>query len=506
MGLSDDREDPRFRPIVRAVTGTALLLTAVIVINYVSSMYHHRWDLTSTRRYSLSDATREQLDQLDQPVVMTFFPREGEGDAAGRRNRRAIRDLLNEYAARSSRLSVRILRPDQWPDRVQNLADRYGVPAKVLRNEQPVLLTREGTKRHRLVRHRQMKVVQTGGRPGTPALTVSFSRAERHLSGALFSLMRGREVTVAFTTGHGEASIQSGPETTGSMGGYQRLAGILRDREGFQVNNVEILNGIPAGTDLLVMAGPEQPVSATERKRLKGYLREGGRLLVLVEPWEDTGLNPLFSGFGLRLTDQQLMGPTRESGWMSRSMVLKHYADHPVSAPLKAANIPVYMRSIRILSKKPTSGSGDADVLLSGGPETWSEPSRASVRQRTSSPEGRARGPFPVAMAATGPAGSNQDEPPRLVVVGDVDGLNNHTIRRLQRVSESGNVSLFLNVVRWLTGLTDEIRVPPEVHHSRIILVTTGRASTIFMLLVVFLPGCLFMLGGAVWWFRRIRM
>ena len=49
------------------------LLLALIVVNYLASIIHVRYDLTQEKRYTLSQPTKQLLQKLSDPVLITVF-------------------------------------------------------------------------------------------------------------------------------------------------------------------------------------------------------------------------------------------------------------------------------------------------------------------------------------------------------------------------------------------------------------------------------------------------
>jgi ABC-type uncharacterized transport system involved in gliding motility auxiliary subunit len=88
------------------ITSTIILVTViVIVVNILSETYNFRIDLTEGKEYTLSNATREILKNLDKPVTITaYFSKDlpaNIGDVSGN-----LRDMLVEYGNRSGGMVV----------------------------------------------------------------------------------------------------------------------------------------------------------------------------------------------------------------------------------------------------------------------------------------------------------------------------------------------------------------------------------------------------------------
>ncbi|MGB4159754.1 MAG: Gldg family protein, partial [Bacillota bacterium] len=102
-----------------AVVLTIAVVAIVLMINILVARHSIKFDLTKNRFYTLSEATREFLNGLGQPVKITaFFP---EGDAMGE----VVRDLLREYTRISPKIQVEFIDPDKQP----SLAKQYDITA-----------------------------------------------------------------------------------------------------------------------------------------------------------------------------------------------------------------------------------------------------------------------------------------------------------------------------------------------------------------------------------------
>ena len=100
-----------------AVAGT-LVLVLVAAVNWLGNRHFHRWDLTRSRMFSLSEQTQQILKKIDQPVrVLGFFTR----DNAANEDR--FDDLIKEFQAYTSNLKVEKYDPVRFP----TLAAQYQV-------------------------------------------------------------------------------------------------------------------------------------------------------------------------------------------------------------------------------------------------------------------------------------------------------------------------------------------------------------------------------------------
>ena len=72
----------------------------LVLINILANRYFFRLDFTEDKRYTLSKATKEILDNLEDPITITAYFSEGLPPNIDK-TRVDFKDLLSEYASRS---------------------------------------------------------------------------------------------------------------------------------------------------------------------------------------------------------------------------------------------------------------------------------------------------------------------------------------------------------------------------------------------------------------------
>ncbi|MFZ6001491.1 MAG: DUF7088 domain-containing protein, partial [Bacteroidota bacterium] len=79
---------------------TFLIIVIVLVINLLSNEFHVRLDVTEGRQYTLSQATRDILNELEEPVtVKAYFSKDLPPSIV--KTRKDFQEMLIEYANRA---------------------------------------------------------------------------------------------------------------------------------------------------------------------------------------------------------------------------------------------------------------------------------------------------------------------------------------------------------------------------------------------------------------------
>ena len=222
-----------------AAASVLVVLGILIAINYLSTKYNKRWDLTAARQFSLSDQSRKVLQDLKEPVKVRVFARSEEFQR--------FRDRLDEYTYHSKQVTTEYIDPEKRPA----LAQQYGI-------------TQLGT-----------VVFDYAGRHEKVT-----SDSEQELTNGLIKVIQGRQPKVYFTQGHGEKDTVSA-----ERGGYNAISGALTS-DNFVVEKLVLAQTteVPADADVVVIAGPRTDFLAPEIDLLKAYLGRGGKLLIMLDP------------------------------------------------------------------------------------------------------------------------------------------------------------------------------------------------------------------------------
>ncbi|WP_262888629.1 Gldg family protein [Hymenobacter sp. HDW8] len=72
-----------------------LIIGVLLLFNFVGQRLFFRLDLTEEKRYTMSPATKQLLQNLPEPVTVTVYL-DGEFPPAFRRLQQAVRETLNE--------------------------------------------------------------------------------------------------------------------------------------------------------------------------------------------------------------------------------------------------------------------------------------------------------------------------------------------------------------------------------------------------------------------------
>lgn len=479
------------RWLVRTGTLSAavLLIAALLaIVNYFGWKYHKRFDWTSSDLYTLSDKSKNILEDLKRDVEFVVFLPPGD------ELYQPVQELMSQYTAASPRIKTRFIDPQRNPVEAQQLIQQYQISGYGV-------VVQSGQDR-RAIPSDSLAEMDFSGMEMGQAPSLKGFKGEQLFTGAVLQLNEGRKPKALFTTGHGERSLDS--QAPDGLAGIQQILGA----DNFDVEEWSSLGktAIPPGTDLVVVAGPKSPFLNPELDALRVYLNGGGRLLALLEPnlGQAEGSGPTPSGFerwltqfGVRLDSDIVVDPPNTiPGYTAATLFANEYGDHPVTNALSQSRLPVLFSVARSVGKggEGGAGAGVTELLHTSG-EGWGETNLSALAEVERGDQD-VTGPVSLGVAAES---ERNGKKMRLVVFGDADFATNQLIQ-----ANAPNGFLLSNALNWLVERETLLAIPPRKTEQVRLNLTKEQSWTIYGVALALLP-LLAAIAGIVVWSRRRR-
>jgi ABC-type uncharacterized transport system involved in gliding motility auxiliary subunit len=449
-----------------------LVLILVVVMTMISERYYLRWDLTKTREHTLSEDTLQVLENVEQPITVKAFVRDGypESEEAER--------LLSAYHYQVPHITYELIDPQKHPA----IAQRFSVTSL------------------------NTFVLEGYGQSQTIKLA-----QEEDITNALLRLMEQTVKKVFWVTGHGERTFQGTElEACGKL--HERLT---KQNYAFQEINL-MREDIPADAALVVVAAPRKPLFPEEVKSLRSHIHGGGRVILFLEPLNDGGLASFLASYGLRITEDIIVDKlSRVMGGNYLLPMLVSYADHEITRNFSLTCFFDMARSVEPAEEMPRHMTVTALALTSTN--SWAETDLDSLHEgKVQFEETDRQGPISLAaIVELKPPirkegeGKESDEPAgghppitgegRLAVFGDSDFISNN------RFELAGNADLLLNTVNYLGGREKFITIKREMKPVEPLLLSRKQGMLVFWIPVVAIPLAVLVIGIVVWFRRRSR-
>ena len=483
---------------------TILTVGIVLVINFLSNELHLRFDFTETGQYTLSKATRDILNDLEEPVtVKAYFSKDLPANIG--KTRDDFQDLLIEYATRSNgMIAYEFINPNE-SEGIEKQAVQNGI--------QPVMINVREKDQVKQQKAFLGAAISVGEKHETIPVIQPGASMEYALSTAIKKISVANRPIIGFLQGNGEPALSD-------MGQVMEQLSVLYDVREVHLDSLDV----PLDVKTLAIVRPTDTIPPIQVQRLDAFVARGGRLLVAINRVNGnlqqaygmpvtTGLEMWLAKMGITIQDafvvdvkcgsvnvQQQQGSFTMQTQVSFPYLpmMGKFADHPVSKGLE-----------RVIFEfvSPVSYAGDTSkqftplVFSSEQSSAQMAPLRFDINKQWTQTDFPERN-ISVAGVLEGKLSGNTNA--RMVVIGDGDLVVNGP-QQQQRRLQPDNVSLFANAVDWLSDDTGLIELRTKGVTSRPIHELDDTTKSVLKYGNFLLPILLVIGYGLVRW-QRNRM
>lgn len=441
-----------------AMLYTLVVIAVLVLVNWLGNRYNKTFDVTSNKRFTLSQETKKIVQNLKTPATITYIDKASNFEQA--------KGLLDRYANLSHKIHIQYIDYQKEP----TVARAYG-------------LRFPGT-----------AYVQIGDRREEAK-----SLTEEGITGAFLKDLKGVR-NVCFVTGSHEHPL----DDTDSNGLSKFKAVLERDNYHPEAITLVDKTEVPKDCNVLVVAGPQLDYTANEVNAIKNYVQNGGRAMFLLDPPLDFGREQIAANSALANTlaswgvtedkdlvlEQNPMGQL--FGFGPEIPLVASYESQPIVNDLKGAytGFPV-ARSLQVKNTDKTT----VEKLFSTTDRAIATTHLNTNEVNPSDPSNK-KGPFVLGAAGTYNTGKAND-PGRFVVIGSSGFLDNAMI------GFQANRDLALNAVNWLSSDEDLISIRPKETEDRRLNVTQRQMGIFEYTDLIAIPVIIIIAGAAIFLRRR---
>lgn len=267
----------------------------VVLVVFIGSFFTLRWDLTSEKRYTLTESSKTLLRELEDVVYVKVYL-DGELPADLRRLRNATRDMLDEMRVHAGdKLQYSFVDPNADPDEKARRA-LYDQLQQDGLNYSSIRIRDKGSYREQIAfpgalvsfqgRTLPVQLLKTQMRmPDADMVNRSINNLEFEFSAALRQLIARTPGRIAFVEGHGELDDLQVMDLVKTL---QDQYDVKRVRLNEEINSLS--DKVEGGAfrnnnfDALVVAGPDTAFSGKDQFIIDQFIMNGGKVLWLLDP------------------------------------------------------------------------------------------------------------------------------------------------------------------------------------------------------------------------------
>ncbi len=487
--FNEFRISRRIRAVNRALQ-VVLSISLILALNYLSSRYFARYDLTSAGTYSLAAESKGYLRELKEPIdIIITFPKEPEAPEL-KRIHSDLSKLLREYEAQGMRdgqafINVEFVDIHRQRKRAQDLVNKYGIQ----KDNVVIVACGDRTKEIELPELYEANEGQWH----------SF-RGEKVITSAIIEVSSKKTPNLYFLTGHGEMRT----DDIDALRGLSQMDSFLRER-GFNIKMLDLTlqDVVPEDADLVFVASPQASLQPAEVEKLRRYMSDrNGRMIVLIDPGRRHGMDELLYDWGVMADDMTVIDIDPKYRTQDGDLIIRHFAKHPITKLLLDYKATAYFGQPRPIRKDPLTEDDERlqiSYLMGTSQRSWAEKDYRTETPLEYNAERDLLGPLSIGTASMRSAGSELGisiPGGRLVVYGNSDFIANN------RFQTYGNYTLLINSVNWALDRSNLLNIPTRPLESYQLVMSRNDLQR---LLIYFgaLPGAVAAFGLIIFFIRR---
>lgn len=354
---------------------TAIVLAILAAVNVLASALPKtltRYDISSTKLYSVTSNTKVVVNALDKDVTIYWIVQADKEDAI-------IENLLGKYESLSGHIEVVKRNPDIYP----TFAEQY-TSGQVQNNS----LVVECGERSRFISYSDIYLYDTN--MSSYSYDVSFD-GEGAITSAIDYVVNEDQPKMYVLEGHGEAQLPTA---------FSEQI----EKENIELSSFSLLtsDAIPEDADGILIYAPSSDISTEEKEILSEYVSGGGSLMVMAGPTKDgtlTNLYSILSGYGVQTVDGIVVDTDREHfAFQAPYALLPDIAGSEITNPLIEKNYYVIMPIAQGLTVQEDTGTAVVTELLTTSEASFSKIAGYGLSSYEKE-EGDIDGPFTLAVS-----------------------------------------------------------------------------------------------------------
>lgn len=442
------------------ITISVIVLAILVAVNVLFSKLPStmtNYDISSSRLYSITSATKVVVNALDKDVTIYWVVQADKEDSV-------IENLLNKYESLSSHINVVKKNPDTYP----TFTSTY-TSDDVANNS----LIVECNDKYRYIAYSDIYLTDVDY--STYSYTYSFD-GEGALTSAISYVTSDTNPKIYYLQGHGESELPS--EFS------KQISKMNIETESLSLLNID---EIPSDANCLMIYAPTSDISNEEATMLTAYLNNGGKLFVSAGPTKDGTLTNLYSvleNYGVESVEGIVIESDRNYYTFSQPyMLLPTIETSDITTPLINEN---YYVIFPLASGLDISSSSSASSLLNSSSTSFSKVAGYNLTTYDKE-DGDKDGPFSLAVSV------NTNNDGELIWFGSSYFLEDV----YNSYSSGANLNLAINALSELIGQEDTISISSKSLNYNYLTISDSTSSTLKIWMIGIIPAAFILYGIA---------
>jgi len=257
-------------------------LVVIFLLNFLGQLFFERFDLTSEKRYSISDATKSLLAEVDDVVFARVYL-DGELPPDYRKLQTAVKEMLDEFRAYNSKIQYEFSDPSAGDDEEERIK-RYrklteeGLQYTNIRIQEAGEFSEKVLFPGAIIAYGEKEIpVQLlkglSGASDEEMVNASIQKIEYELASVLKKLITNQDKKIGFLEGQSEYEELKVADLAYTLDEYYTVNRLRMDQQ----------LGALDDYDALIIAGPDSSFDERDKFIIDQFVMRGGKLLILVD-------------------------------------------------------------------------------------------------------------------------------------------------------------------------------------------------------------------------------
>ncbi|MBP3362139.1 MAG: Gldg family protein [Clostridia bacterium] len=463
--FSKRRNNKKANAWITVICASAIFIVFNVMLKTLEEKIQLSFDMTPNKLFVLSDETNAYLENLSEEVRMYYLIEPGSESPY-------VTEVIDRFEKKSDKITIEKVDPVKNPAFVS----KYAADGEAIQKGTVIV---ESDKRYTPVDPGSALTI-IRDKNGNVSRSLGFS-LEQKLTNAIDFTVRGKNVTVRYSDGHGGIPF-SLPASKLRAENIDVRKTVLSDEEITAEN-----------TDLLVLFGFMEDLSEAEAEKVREYLKDGGNLFITLDPGaRPANILKIAEDYGIIVEDNILSeGNKGEVVGGNELYLMAVSEEHKICENLKQANILFSSASSLSIAEK---GGISTSYLMK-------TKDSAKSNELINGEMGRSLNSGSFGVAAMG-----ENDYSRVFVASSSRFLvpDDSKIDNILNVVDYQNREFFVQTVKYMTD-SENLLVPVAAKSidSRNLILSNNKKFVYIILFGGILPLAVFVFGLVLWLKRR---
>lgn len=456
---------------------SCIVIALAIIVNLVVSVLPSsiiNLDLSSSKILSISDQTKDIVENLEQDVtIYALYEGDNQDDT--------MMQLLDRYKELSDHIKVEVVDP------VANPAFTANYDASSLSTGSLIVESEDRYKTIDYYDIYESSYYSDSSSYYGYSTTTEFD-GEGEITSAIDYVTSADLPVLYYTTGHDEITL--GDTTTSALA-----------KSNYDMQSLSLMSegSIPEDCGVLMILAPQADFSSDEADMVIDYLENGGKALILTSYTGETltEFERILDNYGLGTSQGIVFEGDSSSYYQSPMYIIPQYESHDITADASDSNTLALIIQAASLEQKEVRSSVTQTPLLTTSEDAYEKVPENGQFATTEKESGDKEGSFNLGILAEETV---SDEETTQLIVFSTPYLTEESFVSNYNIS---NVDIFLNSIGYMCEHETSISIDTKSMDVETVTPSAATVSMQSILFVVLLPAGLLIAGIVVWLRRR---